>query len=375
MLSYNNERQVQQGEDWNLDILLSASDKEYIPYLVSSQRANPFFVVTVASTKFEKNLRYVESWWNDIKNGEYKIPLFYQTVPQYYGEFTTTSREEAVTSGIARIYNLGEINEILTASIVFTYTAKTEYRYINDGKTCVSVDGGKINFDYVSHTNSTITQSEYSYDRRIYKYTLPDDITEHYFTYDYIHMEPIFTDNFAEAVKFKLPTLPVGNATDDHPDRRLLYYYTIETEEIDPTTGHKPYHYFYFEYEPDPEVASKFNVKRIDDYECHVRFNFNSEITAKWGGQNYMYQITLVSGISMEEKLQQIFDVKEALGEITQDQWPTTIEEKYKLVKLMWPKELQPDIDATSPLGKIEHPEPILPPTKLEVFNNLRTLI
>ena len=155
-----------------------------------------------------------------------------------------------------------------------------------------------------------------------------------------------------------------------------MYYYTVETDEIDPTLGHKPYYYFYYEY-TEAEYMSRMVLRpmRIDDYECHVRFNFSSEVTAKWGSQNYMYQITLVDGILMEEKLQQIFDEKEALGEIKAEQWPSDITKQYQLVKLMWPKALQPDIDATSPLGKIELPEPILPPTKLEVFNNLRTLI
>ena len=45
---------VQQGENWNLDKVLSASNREYIPYIVSSERPNPYFVVTVASTKYEK---------------------------------------------------------------------------------------------------------------------------------------------------------------------------------------------------------------------------------------------------------------------------------------------------------------------------------
>ena len=61
MLLYGHEREVQQGEDWNLDILLSQSSKEYIPFLISSERRNPYFAITVASTKYEKNYRYVKT--------------------------------------------------------------------------------------------------------------------------------------------------------------------------------------------------------------------------------------------------------------------------------------------------------------------------
>ena len=266
MNSFGNERQVQQGEDWNLDILLSASDREYIPFIVSSQRNNPFFVVTIASTKFEKNLRYVKSFWNNvdsinpIDNLPY-IPRFFDTVPVYCGE-------------------LKEGDELPT---------------------------------------------------------VPGEGT------------------FAE--------FTIG----DNKNTRYLYQYVIEGEEIDKSVGHQPYYYFYFEYGDTTE--------RIDDYECRVRFNFPSEITAEWTSQNYLYQITLVSGILMADKLNQIFLDKENKGEIKADEWPTDITMQYKYVKTVCPNELQPDIDVDSPLGKILSPEPILPPTKLEVFNNLRTLI
>lgn len=78
MRTYGNEIQVTQGEDWNLDLQLKVGEH---PYIVSNQRDNPFFVVTIASTKFEKNLRYVKSWWNRVS-----LPTFYQTTPIYIGE-------------------------------------------------------------------------------------------------------------------------------------------------------------------------------------------------------------------------------------------------------------------------------------------------
>jgi hypothetical protein len=84
MQTYENERVIQQGEDWNLDIRLSQSIGEYIPYVISSEREHPHFVLTVASTKFEKNHRYVESWWQEIPDTQ---PRFYETVPFYVGEF------------------------------------------------------------------------------------------------------------------------------------------------------------------------------------------------------------------------------------------------------------------------------------------------
>lgn len=256
MESFGNERQVQQGEDWNLDILLSSSNREYIPYLVSSQRDNPFFVCTIASTKYEKNLRYVKSWWNSLES--LNIPTFYQTVPVFYKE-------------------------------------------------------------------------------------LADDE--------------------------QLPSEPSTKGNDptqgDSKEARYLYQYTKANDSIDISVGHKPYYYFYFEYNEDGSVA-----KRVDDYQCFIRFNFLSKETAEWNGQNYMYQITLVSGQLLADRLNEIY-----LAHDKPEDWPDTVEAQYRYVKVQWPNALQSDIDADSPLGYIETPESILRPTKLEVFNNLRKLI
>lgn len=259
MQSFGNERQVQQGEDWNLDILLSASDKEYIPYIVSSERNNPFFVTTVASTKYEKNLRYVKSFWSKIEDNFQ--PRFFQTVPLYCGELNSDLPTEPGVGTFADI-TIGD-------------SAKTRY----------------------------------------------------------------------------------------------LYQYIKTEDNIDYELGHKPYYYFYFEYLEDGSIT------RVDEYECRVRYNFPSEVTSEWAGQNYMYQITLVSGPLMADRLNEIYRVKLQEGEITEKEWSKNIALQYNLVKSRWPEELQKDIDADSPLGRILQPEVILPPTKLEVFNNLRTII
>lgn len=261
MESFGNEIRVQQGEDWNLDKLLSSSSREYIPYIISSERANPFFVVTVASTKYEKNLRYVKSWWNSAE--ELHIPRFYQTTPLFYGD---------------------------------------------------------------------VEESD-----------LPSDPS----------------------------TNPSDPTYGDSKETRYLYYYTKvvidddeDIEPIDKSVGHKKYYYFYFEYDEDGECT-----RRVDGYDCRIIFNFSSRETQKWGGQDYLYQITLVSGQLMADRLEEI------RAEYQPEDWPETIEEQYKYVKLSYPNELQPDIDVDSPLGYIEVPEVILQPTKLQVDNNLRTII
>lgn len=288
MESFGNEREVQQGEDWNLDILVSASNTEYIPYIITKDRTNPFFVITVASTKFEKNLRYVKSWWNSPLSGLEPIPTFSDTVPRYYGEL--------------------------------------------------------------------------------------DDVDDY---------GDLSSDDYHEL----LPTEPSDDEADPTYGDRLtprLYQYTVESEDKDIALGHKPYHYFYFKYNDD-------SVERIDEYNCYIRQNFKSKDTAEWGSQNYLYQITLVDGYLMKDVLNNEYTIHlDPLDPLALKDWPldengnweTTddtpinlVKARYEYVKVRWPDELQPDIDYDSPLGFIQVPEPILPPTKLTVRNNLRRLI
>lgn len=269
MESFLNTRRVQQGEDWNLDILLSQSQTEYIPFIVG-KRENPYWVITVASTKFEKNQRYVESWW--LKLGD-ETPMFKQTVP----------------------LNIGELS---------------------------------------AHPSS--------------KNDIPNSANDEPFEY--------------------------------------LYQYTLVNDE----TGEKYYVYF------DTE-----NVIHLD-YECRIRFNlttFNSATgkrdigTSNWGSQNYMYQITLVSG---QEMVDTIMDAKQAYPNLDwRNDWPvqqtdesdadyrnrmitwlgTTQRDVFRFIKQRIPDYFQPDIDWNSPLGQIWVPQPILTPTKLQVDNNLRQII
>lgn len=95
METFLNQIRIQQGEDWSLDKIISQSQSEYIPFIVS-KRANPYFVITVASTKYEKNNRYVESWWL-----KYDGPMFVQSTPYYVGELSAHPTTKSSLPGIS----------------------------------------------------------------------------------------------------------------------------------------------------------------------------------------------------------------------------------------------------------------------------------
>ena len=283
MQSYENERVIQQGEDWNIDVKLSQSVQDYIPYIVSSEREHPHFVLTVASTKFEKNHRYVESWWQEIPDSQ---PRFKQTVPFFVGDFTAdpTSFEDLIAK--ATVYD------------------------------------DKIGPDVADDT---------AYER-LYQYTV-------------------------KGSEFK-------------------YCYTTDGTDI------------------------------VLGYELRMRFNILSHIpgleglqggTANWNSQEYMYQITLVSGQLMEDTLISLItstkysnlnwrsDLPKKSDYATTEEYIAALKNMLKnelvrkdlfnFVKQHIPDFFQKDIDWNSNLGQIWSPIPILKPTRLRVDSNLRVLI
>lgn len=279
MQSYENERIIQQGEDWNLDILLSQSVQEYVPYIISSKRENPHFVMTVASTKFEKNQRYAESWWQEIPSSQ---PRFKQTTPFYVGHYKTEP------NSFSDLRNGAEVD--------------------------ISTDGPM---------------------ERLYQYTVGDD-------------------------------------------KEFKYCYTSNNTTI--TKG----------------------------YSLRVRFNVLSQLvnnklesgTSKWNSQEYMYQITLVSGQLMVDTIIDCIDnnpnlnwrtdlpkrsnytdneqgfneYREAMIEFFGEK-ESRQKDVYEFIKLHLPNFFQKDIDWNSKLGMIWSPVPILKPTILRVDSNLKILI
>ena len=281
MQSYENERVIQQGEDWNIDVKLSQSVQDYIPYIVSSEREHPHFVLTVASTKFEKNHRYVESWWQEIPDSQ---PRFKQTTPFFVGVLAAdpTSFSDLVAKADSLI------------------------------KTDISND------------------EPYE---RLYQYKLNND------------------------GEFK-------------------YCYTTDGTDI------------------------------VLGYELRMRFNILSHIpgleglqggTANWNSQEYMYQITLVSGQLMEDTLISLItstkysnlnwrsDLPKKSDYATTEEYIAALKNMLKnelvrkdifnFVKQHIPDFFQKDIDWNSNLGQIWSPIPILKPTRLRVDSNLRVLI
>lgn len=72
---------VHRGETFSIDILLQNPNKS--PYIVTDRSANPYFLLTVSSSKYSQKGRYIKNWWLEIP----KELRFYCTNPVDISEF------------------------------------------------------------------------------------------------------------------------------------------------------------------------------------------------------------------------------------------------------------------------------------------------
>ena len=76
MRIYADRIQVERGEEWTYDVYFQNRDGS--PYIVSNQLTNPYILVTIASSKYTQNGRYIANFWNKVTEA-YKT--FYCTQP------------------------------------------------------------------------------------------------------------------------------------------------------------------------------------------------------------------------------------------------------------------------------------------------------
>lgn len=86
MRIYADRIQVERGEDWTYDVYFQNRDRS--PYIVSSKLQNAQILVTVASSKYTQNGRYIANFWNEVAQGH---PTFYSTEPTVIVDTSATS--------------------------------------------------------------------------------------------------------------------------------------------------------------------------------------------------------------------------------------------------------------------------------------------
>lgn len=76
MRVYADRIQVERGEEWTYDVYFQNRDGS--PYIVSNKLTNPYILVTIASSKYTQNGRYIANFWNDVTEAYH---TFYCTQP------------------------------------------------------------------------------------------------------------------------------------------------------------------------------------------------------------------------------------------------------------------------------------------------------
>lgn len=91
MQIFNNEITVHRNETFTIDNYIVARDGA--PYIVSKQWDNPYLLITVASSRYEQEGRYIRNWWLDLDKGFtvsgelYTLPRFNSTNPYKISNF------------------------------------------------------------------------------------------------------------------------------------------------------------------------------------------------------------------------------------------------------------------------------------------------
>lgn len=76
MRIYADRIQIERAEAWTYDVLFQNRDGS--PFIISNQLDNPYIVVTVASSRYDQQNRYIANFWCDVKK---RYPTFYCTQP------------------------------------------------------------------------------------------------------------------------------------------------------------------------------------------------------------------------------------------------------------------------------------------------------
>lgn len=95
MRIYADRIQVERGEEWTYDVYFQNRDGS--PYIVSSKLSNPQILVTIASSKYTQNGRYIANFWNDVSEA---YPTFYNTTPIELVGATMPTPEQGLSADI-----------------------------------------------------------------------------------------------------------------------------------------------------------------------------------------------------------------------------------------------------------------------------------
>lgn len=78
MQTFNNEIVIHRNETFTID--KTVKNKDGSPYCISSELNNPFFLISISTTRYYQQDRYVRNYWLNIDDDNF-VPRFKSTIP------------------------------------------------------------------------------------------------------------------------------------------------------------------------------------------------------------------------------------------------------------------------------------------------------
>lgn len=184
MKTFNNEIVIQQGESFTIDKYIENIDGS--PYIISNQLKNPYFLLTVSTSKYAQSNRYVKNYWLSLKD----FPRFYLTKP-----IDLTSIKIAADSAIAAYSDFP--NSLPKGYINGTYV---KFDSVNDAVFYLTNSSGKRVYKYwcteKDVNGNTIGWTEYRC-RLIKSFTFED--TEKWIAQNYVYSIRLVSGSIAQS--------------------------------------------------------------------------------------------------------------------------------------------------------------------------------
>lgn len=127
MRVYADRIQVERGEEWTYDVYFQNRDGS--PYIVSNQLTNPYILVTIASSKYTQNGRYIANFWNDATEAHH---TFYCTQPIELSGSTMPTPENGLSPEI--LADIQSKNQTFSTYAVYKWVdanGVAQYKYWN----------------------------------------------------------------------------------------------------------------------------------------------------------------------------------------------------------------------------------------------------
>jgi hypothetical protein len=136
MRTLNNEIIVHKGDSFTVDKIIK--NKDGSPYIISNKLNNPYFLITVADSKYAQSNRYVKNYWLDLT--EFPRFLCTQPVDLFSIKTSATSDEnkydtfpdelpEGFVDGVYVQYEIGD-----AVFFIRDEDGKAQYKYYDDAK-------------------------------------------------------------------------------------------------------------------------------------------------------------------------------------------------------------------------------------------------